>query len=87
MFRPVIPERPCPQCSGTGKVTCGDCRCVRGCKPSCLSAPAPSCLRPSALCLQIPSPCSLALPLECRGKGRLNYRGAAMLPQGAWPQW
>lgn len=23
----------------------------------------------------------------CRGKGRLNYRGVAMLPQGVWPQW
>ncbi|KAL4428300.1 hypothetical protein ABPG75_002389 [Micractinium tetrahymenae] len=24
---------------------------------------------------------------DCRGKGRLNYRGTAMLPQGVWPQW
>lgn len=28
-----------------------------------------------------------SLPCRCRGKGRLNYRGAAMLPQGVWPQW
>ena len=24
---------------------------------------------------------------DCRGKGRLNYRDAAMLPPGAWPEW
>ncbi|EFN55181.1 hypothetical protein CHLNCDRAFT_57961 [Chlorella variabilis] len=24
---------------------------------------------------------------DCRGKGRLNYRATAMLPQGVWPQW
>jgi hypothetical protein len=23
----------------------------------------------------------------CRGKGRLNYRKAAMLPEGVWPEW
>lgn len=23
----------------------------------------------------------------CRGKGRLNFTKAAMLPKGVWPQW
>ncbi|KAI3428595.1 hypothetical protein D9Q98_007418 [Chlorella vulgaris] len=24
---------------------------------------------------------------DCRGKGRINHRGATMLPAGVWPQW
>ena len=31
-FKPAIADPPCPQCGGTGKVTCGDCRCGSGCR-------------------------------------------------------
>ena len=27
LFQPVLGDPPCPACSGTGKATCGDCRC------------------------------------------------------------
>ena len=33
-FKPSIADPPCLLCSGSGKVTCGDCRCGRGCRGS-----------------------------------------------------
>jgi hypothetical protein len=31
--------------------------------------------------------CGRARCVQCHGKGRLNYRAAAALPSGVWPEW
>ena len=87
-FKPVIPDSPCAECAGLGRVTCGECRCVRADGGATVS------LRMRAVLSARPQPCLpfrptgvLLLRVRCRGKGRLNYRGSSMLPQGVWPEW
>lgn len=83
LFEPMIGSPPCPACGGTGKTTCGDCRHV----PTAASKLHAACLQTqrAGVCVHASKCC----PVRhlCRGKGRLNYRGTAMLPQGVWPQW
>lgn len=88
-FQPFIADTPCPHCGGRGKVTCGDCRLVAARRllsqnlRAALAAHVPAWVAASAThAAAYLSPCLLR-----RGKGRLNYRATAMLPQGVWPQW
>jgi hypothetical protein len=90
MFSPPVAPNPCSNCAGTGKTCCETCRCAGAAASSyrgwrrrrrrrvALNAP---------ISLDRRSPTLPSASLFCRGKGRLNYRGAAMLPQGAWPAW
>lgn len=95
LFSPMIGNPPCPSCAGTGKTTCGDCRQAAEAEVAGISGPDAQgfCHNfralPNRRCALDPPAllewCHTLGP--CRGKGRLNYRGVAMLPQGVWPQW